>query len=108
MAKKRRKVKQGLPRKVDSLVEYLIYESSGGTIGRVPAEALDKDGVLKGNSVPFATRAKFADSAMKYVNGQKPEEDDSNEDGIESFRERLNERGTSERGAGDAEDSSDD
>jgi hypothetical protein len=99
MAKKR-KVKRGLSRKVDALVEFLIYESTSGNIGHVPAKALAEDGSLIENKIPFHTRAKFADSAMKYVNGQAPSTDDDEEDGIASFRERLNgDGGTTGSGA---------
>lgn len=99
MAKKRR-VKRGLPRKVDALVEFLIYESTGGTIGHVPELAKNDDGTLKENKVPFSVRAKFADSVMKYVNGQVPSEgDDEEKSGLDEFKERLNGSGEDERGA---------
>lgn len=89
MAKKRRG-KRGLFKKVDDMVEFLIYESTGGTIGKLPAHAkLAPDGTLPINPIPFHTRAKFADSAMKYVNGQVPAESDDEEDGIADFRKRL-------------------
>lgn len=84
MAKKRRK-RKGLDVMAEEFAASLIYEASGGSIGRgKPQNAGDE----KENSVSFRDRRALLDSITKLLSNQKDPSDDD-EDGISTYREHL-------------------
>lgn len=101
MAKKKRKSKRGLSRAADAFAMALIWEASGGTVGREPVKKEGQEPVE--NPVSFRDRRALLDSVTKLLAGEPPPTDDDEEDGIASFRERLNDgdSGAPERGDGD-------
>lgn len=101
MIKRRRRGKRGLQRAADVFALALMYEASGGTVGRAPA--LKEGEEAKENPVPFKERRALLDSVTKLLAGQPPSDDDSDEDGISDFRSRLNDDGDSGESSGGAD-----
>lgn len=101
MAKKRKK------RTLESIAEAfavsLIYQASGGSIGR-KGTAGEED---KENPISFKDRRALLDSVTKLLGAQTPQEDDS-ESGLNSFRERLRDGDSrTSDGGGDTDASND-
>lgn len=104
MAKKRR-TKRGLTRVADQFAMSLIFEATGGKIGRVPQAEESVSAVV--NPVSFRDRRALLDSVTKLLAGQPSEVGTEEEDGIDDFRKRLeDDGGTPERGDSDADDAS--
>lgn len=88
MARKKRKIKRGLSRAADAFALYLLFEASGGKVGKSPITEGEKEPVE--NPISFRDRRALLDSVTKLLAGEPPNTDGEEEDGIESFRERLN------------------
>ena len=71
----------------------LIYEASQGTIGVSRAKHKQVE-----NPISFRDRGKLLDSVTKLLGAQETP-DDEEQDGISSYRERLNERDGGETGS---------
>ena len=96
MKKKRRK--RGLQSFAEEFAISLLFEASGGKIGRV--RAVKEGAEVVDSQVSFRDRRALLDSMTKLLSAQDaPEEDD--EDGIADFRERLNEPSGEDRGGAD-------
>ena len=106
MAKKKRKIKRGLSRAADAYAMLLLWDASGGKVGRAPALKEGEEPVE--NPISFRDRRALLDSVTKLLAGEPSNTDEEEEDGIASFRERLNDgnRGTTEPGDGDSDDES--
>jgi len=92
MTKKRKKpkVKRGLQRAADAFAMALIFEASGGRVGRAPA--LKEGETPVENPVSFRDRRALLDSVTKLLAGQ-PAEGDEEESGVDYFRDRLKDDG---------------
>ncbi len=86
MAKKRKSRRKGLASFAEEFAISLLFEASGGKIGRVRAKKEGEE--EKDSQVSFRDRRALLDSMTKLLGAQGAPEDDD-EDGIESFRERL-------------------
>lgn len=93
MSRKKKRQKSGLAKVADEFAMALIYEASGGTIGRVRAAVkvdMDTPAEEKGeNSVSFRDRRALLDSVTKLLGAQPDDKEDEDIDGIASFREAL-------------------
>lgn len=102
MAKKKKRKSKNLNSYAEEFAISLIYEATNGKVGKGKDSSLD----TAPNPISFRDRGKLLDSVTKLLGAQDTPEDNDDEDGIESFRERLNERGTSSSGTDDTEGSS--
>lgn len=102
MPKKKKRKSKGLNGYAEEFAIALIYEATSGKIGKVRNSAIESEP----NPISFRDRGKLLDSVTKLLGAQDTPEEEDDEDGVESFRERLNGGGTSSSGADDTESSS--
>lgn len=97
---KKRRSRKGLARYAEAFAASLLWEASGGSIGKGKPSVEKQEGMPE---VSFRDRRALLDSITKLLSSQGPPTEEDDEDGIDSFRERLNGRsGEIERGTDSA------
>ena len=81
--------KRNMLREAEKYAQFLLWEATGGSMGREPVKGKDKkEDEFK---VDFGTKRALLDSMIKLIGiKQKVDPEEEDEDGIASYKELLN------------------
>ncbi len=92
MTKKRNLLSQS-----ERYAEYLLFEATGGTMGREPKKTEEVNSNV--STLDFNDKRAFLDTLIKLVSIKNKVDPEDESSGIEDFKEMLNGSGKTKRGA---------